>query len=156
MNTVKMDTVLLCLCILIPKTFALNLYDGNGQNLSDIPSDIPTEVTTVRLSNNRIRNISSDAFENLSHVKAIFINHNSLESFPNLTTVAGTLDKLELTHNLITFVEGNLLNSLEKLTILELSHNPIQTLPVISSKLSLMRLRVENMELSEPPVMENK
>ena len=126
------------------------------QTLTDVPLDIPTEVKSVQLSYNSINNVSSDAFETLYQVETITIKYNLLGSFPNLTVVAGTLDTLELTYNLITFVEGELLNSLEKLTILDLSHNPIKTLPVVSSKLSLVKFKVQNLELSEPPVIEDK
>ena len=152
----KMDKMLLFLVCLVSQTFALNVYDGNSQNVTEVPLDIPTEVKSVQLSYNSISNVSSDAFEDLYQVETITINYNLLGSFPNLNVVAGTLDTLELTYNLITFVDGELLNSLEKLTILDLSHNPIKTLPMVSSKLSLVKFKVQNLKLSEPPVIEDK
>ena len=137
-----------------------DIYDLSYQNLSSIPSDIPTGTVKIILDGNSIADIFNNSFGN-SNLTGV--NHFSLKS-NNLTTVsnrafAGFLGLQTLT------LDTNLLEELEiwaddvpSLTELSLRENSMSAMPTFIGHFnSLTKLHLENNRIShiDPHSFEN-
>ena len=78
-------------------------YDASYSELKSIPTDIPSNVTSVKLNNNLIINVTSGVFSHLSQCKNIHLSYNKLLLIQSgaFTGLQG-LTHLELSKNLIT------------------------------------------------------
>ena len=152
MNAKHAAVLLLCLTPVL----ALNVFDRENQSISSVPNNIPPEVISVRLGTNELTEIPDDAFSHLYRLENLFVPENQLTVFPNLSSVAGTLSTLELMKNDIVYVDGILINQLEKLIRLDLSNNPINQLPDLTATLGQLQfLSIDACELTELPRIES-
>ena len=144
----------LVIILLSKVVFADVTYDADGHALTDVPSDIPSEVSRITLQDNNITSVSSNAFDDLNRVETLIMNKNLLETFPNLIGIADTLLTLELAMNNIHTIDEELMNALSKLTRLDLSDNRLAAVPKIRLN-NLNALFLMNCKLTEPPMFEN-
>ena len=145
----------ICVCILLQllMLFVCDelVYDRSNAGLTDVPDDIPTNVTTINLSHNRLTEVVLDGkWANLSLLRFIDLSYNNitnvtesaafpwgievemnlaynqLTSFPALSSSYAYCQLLNLSHNYITTFSMNL--KLYAIGYFDLSHNPFNWL----------------------------
>ncbi|KAK2140330.1 hypothetical protein LSH36_1388g00009 [Paralvinella palmiformis] len=86
-------------------------YSHKGDNqLSTMPTDIPSAALALDLSSNVITNV--DSLPELLHVKSINLRKNLLTEFPDLKNASSSLKRLFLDKNLITRITEDRLSAL--------------------------------------------
>ncbi|KAK3099576.1 hypothetical protein FSP39_006423 [Pinctada imbricata] len=124
--------------------------DCSGGNLTEVPSDVPTDVQLLDLSNNLIQNITSVIEYNLTEIVTLDLSNNDLQSlqqrmFRNLRNLQSLdlsfnsiktsdddvfenlnlLSHLDLSWNNLTQIGADFLDGVSDLQVLNLSNNPI-------------------------------
>ena len=118
-------------------------------HLTDIPTDIPDNVTRVFLSDNDIRTLHSNVFSRLTHCEAIGLYNNDIsdiqegafsgtptwyldshwnkltEIIANMWVVLDSLEILKLYQNRISRIESEAFRGLTELELLDLYGNAI-------------------------------
>ncbi|CAH1796813.1 unnamed protein product [Owenia fusiformis] len=105
--------------------------DCRGQNLTEIPTDIPISTRILHIEGNRIRELTEESFQNLENLDILGLGGNEI-----MTLKKSPFQKLiKLTH---LYLDNNLLTGddfksatfmgLDALVVMNLSHNPIATL----------------------------
>ena len=79
-------------------------YDKEGANLIAVPDNIPTNTTIVKLSSNRLTVINSTGFSSLVNLKELSLNLNQISSIASDAFDNTRLTKLDLSHNPIQTV----------------------------------------------------
>uniref|UniRef100_A0A7M4FS81 Lumican n=1 Tax=Crocodylus porosus TaxID=8502 RepID=A0A7M4FS81_CROPO len=111
---------------------------------------VPSGIKYLYIRNNMIEGIEENAFENVTDLQWLILDHNHLENskikgkvfaklknlkklhinYNNLTEAVGplpkTLDELQLSHNKITKVSPNVLEGLVNLTVIHLQNNQLK------------------------------
>ena len=96
-------------------------YNGDNSALTNIPDDIPNDVTDITLQKNNIAAITTiDPFPNL---RKFVLNFNDLTELPFLDNVGASLETLEIKYNKITVIDTTYLKNLIKLRFLHLNGN---------------------------------
>ncbi|ELU04380.1 hypothetical protein CAPTEDRAFT_199878 [Capitella teleta] len=143
--------------ILLPLCIVGGQYTNRNAGLTEIPDDIPMNVTwidlshnlittlgsnsfsnfadltTLRLSNNSISIIHDDAFERVYKLRSLLLDDNQLEYFPNLRNMSALSD-LNLNGNRIGIIPDDALDRLNlsrdnTFFYLRLSRNELEELP---------------------------
>ena len=91
------------------------LYFSRGQGLTEIPTDIPSDVEEVMIVHNKISRVRRNVFENLTQCRS-----------------------LDLHHNIITTIKKRAFNGLRNLEILYLENNVISYIKPGASSLDLI------------------
>lgn len=123
--------------------FADCAYKG----LTEVPNDLPPNVTTVSLSANKIRLIPVGSFHNVGQVTSLWMAHNEIMSIEQ-----GTLAQLvqlrnfDISHNKIVEFPWEDLQNLTALQLLKMNHNEMVHLPrdAFSNLKDLRSLRLNN------------
>ena len=125
-------------------------YYKTHLGLTECPSDINTTAIEVYLRDNKIMQIKSDVFSNLSLCNTLNLRDNSIfwieeGAFRGLDA----LIRLNLKNNLIRQVNPNVWEGLQSLNYLELSGNSIDALPdgCFSGLLNLLHLYLNGNKL---------
>ena len=106
------------------------------------------------LTENRLSNLSSDVFTNLTSLKMISLTGNFLKSLPvGLFQYLSNLTELFLDKNHLTTLHTNLLKGLHKLKVLNVARNEIKVIPkhLLHDLLSLNKLYLNYNNLSTLP-----
>ncbi|GAV01741.1 hypothetical protein RvY_12401 [Ramazzottius varieornatus] len=105
------------------------LVDCRDRGLLTIPSNIPADVTELRLEQNLISHIPSQAFSPYKYLKKIDVSNNKIaEIAPDAFTGLEALTSLVLYGNLIQDVTPALFRGLRSLQLLLLNSNKIACL----------------------------
>ncbi|CAM1292736.1 Uncharacterised protein r2_g185 [Pycnogonum litorale] len=121
-----------------------NIIESLGSSLSNCK-----ELTTLRLANNRIREVDGSAFVSNKKLKMLSLNRNKLESvnkasFSNLKSLV----ILNLSHNQIRTVESGTFDDLPELIEINLSNNQLTAILSTSfsniPKLTTLKLNDNN------------
>ncbi|KAM9313393.1 lumican [Gastrophryne carolinensis] len=131
-----------------PANYPSAMYCDNLK-LKKIPM-VPSGIQYLYLQNNMIEGIDDDAFQNVTDLKWLILDHNYLSnanikknafsklkelqklymSFNNLTELVGPLpksmDDLRVTNNKLAKITPNILEGLENLTVIHLQHNKLK------------------------------
>ncbi len=104
-------------------------YDMSHKGLTDIPTDIPDNVTEVNLFSNRITKVPPNIFSHLGLCRNLYLLWNSITTiekgaFNGLVQ----LTYLSLRQNLMKSLESGVLSPLESLRTLVLTENHISTI----------------------------
>uniref|UniRef100_A0A8D0G7R3 Lumican n=1 Tax=Sphenodon punctatus TaxID=8508 RepID=A0A8D0G7R3_SPHPU len=140
---------------------------------------IPSGIKYLYLRNNMIDGIEENAFDNVTDLEWLILDHNHLEnskikgkpfsklkslkklhiSYNNLTEdvgpLASTLDELQLTNNKITKISPSALEGLVNLTIIHLQNNQLKEdsiSGVFKGLDSLLYLDLSHNQLTKPPL----
>ena len=105
---------------LIPSN--LITYDGENQQLTAVPDDIPANVEHLKLSGNRITEITANAFSNFDQLRYLdlfsnLISNIELGTFNSLKR----LQHLYLQSNRISSLEPGIFSDLEEVNVLLLA-----------------------------------
>uniref|UniRef100_A0A8D0DQ20 Lumican n=1 Tax=Salvator merianae TaxID=96440 RepID=A0A8D0DQ20_SALMN len=130
-----------------PITYPTAMYCDNLK-LKSFPI-IPSGIKYLYLRNNMIEGIDNNAFDNVTNLEWLILDHNYLENskikgnifsklknlkklhinYNNLTEVVGplpsSLDDLQLTNNKISKISPSTLEGLVNLTVIHLQHNQL-------------------------------
>ncbi|EAT44829.1 AAEL003859-PA, partial [Aedes aegypti] len=98
----------------------------SGRSLLEIPSDLPRDVIRLDLSDNNIKVVPVEAFQNCSEVREILLDRNVIEQldkevFLNLVR----LDVLGLAGNQLSHLATNTFGDAQALRRLVLNENPL-------------------------------
>ena len=129
------------------------LYMSVSLNITAVPTDIPSTVREIHLTDNLIEDIPADMFSHLS-LQTLRLGHNLLSKFPDLKSVAQSLQYLYLDNNRITVIDSQRLNNLTRLRKLSLHNNAVHALPDITIP-NLRTFGCNNCSLAEFPNIEN-
>ena len=105
----------------------LNIENCNVEILNKLGAE---HLSIAHFSNNNIREIEKDVFQNMLKLKELHLDHNSISNidenaFQDLTS----LELLKLSHNVISNLHENSFNNLKKIRYVDLSSNLILQLP---------------------------
>lgn len=106
-------------------TCAGDSLDCSGRGLATLPRDLPSWTRSLNLSYNRLSEIDSAAFEDLTNLQEVYLNSNELTAIPSLGAASIGVVSLFLQHNKILSVDGSQLKSYLSLEVLDLSSNNI-------------------------------
>ena len=126
-----MRLIFLCLCTVVSVRAVID--DRSLLGLTDFPTDIPVDVTILKVDQNYIDYVPPEALQGLPVLFVIDLSDNGLTVFPDLTAVANSLEILEIYLNNIAIIDGALLEALYKLTRLDLSDNDLAVFPTLTS-----------------------
>ncbi|XP_056416506.1 toll-like receptor 8 [Hyla sarda] len=100
------------------------------EQLSDIiAANLPRNLTTIYLNNNRLKYWEWKTLSHFKHLKFLDLSHNKLITIePNLSNYTSSLQKLLLKKNLISRLTASFLYKAVSLTELDLRDNHIQTI----------------------------
>ena len=123
-NMLKVNTVLLLICCFADSR--ASTYRNSNAGLTSVPVDIPTYSKIVVLKQNALTIISAPDFSLLSALKQLFLNDND-----------------------ITNISTNAFRNNTHLELLDLSGNPIKTVPFFMAIASTLKtLTMKNCEIS--------
>ncbi|XP_063783150.1 leucine-rich repeat serine/threonine-protein kinase 2 [Pseudophryne corroboree] len=110
----------------------LEVFCAMKNELAMVPN-IPSKITTLRLSHNKFTNIPREILQ-LSHLRTVDLSNNQIDSLPGpLEWASLNLREIILNYNQISILNlGDLrkdVNRWSRLEKLQLSHNKIQEIP---------------------------
>ncbi|KAH0502448.1 Leucine-rich repeats and immunoglobulin-like domains protein 1, partial [Microtus ochrogaster] len=106
-------------------TCAGDSLDCSGRGLTTLPRDLPSWTRSLNLSYNKLSEIDSGGFEDLTNLQEVYLNNNELTAIPSLGAASAHVLSLFLQHNKIPSVDGSQLKSYLSLEVLDLSLNNI-------------------------------
>ena len=132
--------VLLLLLLLLPVCAGIIvILDLSDTNLTTVPDDLWTNMTNFILTNNGF--VAIDSFPFYPDLSNVRLDRNSLEEFPNMTSISTKLSYLLLSDNLIAYINREIIGYLQTLTTLTLNNNKLTSLPdVILTSLTTLYL----------------
>ncbi|KAL3061498.1 hypothetical protein OYC64_009629 [Pagothenia borchgrevinki] len=134
----------LCSC---QDKFAHQFADCAYKDLLVVPLGLPSNVTTVSLSANKIKILKSKSFINITQVTSLWLAHNEIVTIETDTLAALVqLRNLDISYNkIVNFPWQDLLN-LTALQLLKMNNNEMLNLPkdAFSNLKDLRSLRINN------------
>ena len=101
-------------------------YHKVNQNLTSIPTDIPTDALEVYIQDNTIQKIEANAFSILPQCEKLHLERNKInEVEPGAWNGLTALDWLWIDYNELKALYANMFSDLSNCTVLVLQYNPI-------------------------------
>uniref|UniRef100_A0A3P8TUA2 Immunoglobulin superfamily containing leucine-rich repeat 2 n=1 Tax=Amphiprion percula TaxID=161767 RepID=A0A3P8TUA2_AMPPE len=146
--TVVIDVVQCCpeLCSCQDK-FAHQFVDCTYKELLVVPVGLPSNVTTVNLSANKIKLLKSKSFVNITQVSSLWLAHNEIVTIETDTLVPLIqLRNLDVSYNKIVNFPWEDLHNLTGLQLLKMNNNEMVNLPkdAFTTLKDLRSLRINN------------
>ena len=132
--------------------YVAGVFYRTDSRLDEVPSDIPAGATEVYLQGNRITELKTGTFLNLTQCTKLDIHNNSITTIEDdAYTGMKRLQTLYLYRNKLTFLQKNMFNGLNSLTHLNIEINLIETIPdgCFSDLINLDGLYMSRNKLSE-------
>lgn len=127
--------------------FAHQFADCAYKDLLVVPVGLPSNVTTVSLSANKIKLLKSKSFVNITQVTSLWLAHNDIVTIERDTLAPLIqLRNLDISHNKIVNFPWEDLHNLTALQLLKMNHNEMVNLPkdAFSTLKDLRSLRINN------------
>lgn len=134
----------LCSC---QDKFAHQFADCAYKDLLVVPEGLPSNVTTVSLSANKIKLLKSKSFINITQVTSLWLAHNEIVTIEkNTLAPLIQLRNLDISHNKIVNFPWEDLHNLVALQLLKMNNNEMVNLPkdAFSTLTELRSLRINN------------
>ncbi|XP_068168305.1 immunoglobulin superfamily containing leucine-rich repeat protein 2 [Antennarius striatus] len=134
----------LCSC---QDKFSHQFADCAYKDLLVVPVGLPSNVTTVSLSANKIKLLKSKSFINITQVTSLWLAHNEIVTIEKSTLAPLVqLRNLDISHNKIVNFPWDDLHSLTALQLLKMNNNEMVNLPkdAFSTLKDLRSLRINN------------
>lgn len=134
----------LCSC---QDKFVHQFADCAYKDLLVVPVGLPSNVTTVSLSANKIKLLKSKSFINITQVTSLWLAHNEIVTIEKNTLAPLTqLRNLDISHNKIVNFPWEDLHNLTALQLLKINNNEMVNLPkdAFSTLKELRSLRINN------------
>ncbi|XP_021097076.1 leucine-rich repeats and immunoglobulin-like domains protein 3 isoform X2 [Heterocephalus glaber] len=134
-----------------------NLLDCSRQRLTRLPEPLPSWVTRLDLSHNRLSFIKTSSMSHLQSLREVKLNNNELETIPNLGPVSVNITLLSLAGNRIAEILSDHLKQFQSLETLDLSSNNISKLKTTFPPLQLKYLYINSNRVTsmEPGYFDN-
>ncbi|XP_026565684.1 immunoglobulin superfamily containing leucine-rich repeat protein 2-like [Pseudonaja textilis] len=133
-----------CACV---DKYAQQFADCAYKDLQTVPSGLPSNVTTLSLSANKITALARGTFAEVTQVTSLWLAHNQIRAVEEGTlAVLGLLKNLDVSHNQISDFPWADLRNLSALQLLKMNNNRMAQLPsgAFSSLSDLRSLRINN------------
>lgn len=101
-------------------TISVNAKTINISNTNSLQCTIPQNAVVLRADHNRISSVSVELPN--SNLQELYLNHNEIDSADFLHGLE-RLTVIDLSHNQLTEINGNVLDNMVDLTSLDISHN---------------------------------
>ncbi|XP_070687113.1 immunoglobulin superfamily containing leucine-rich repeat protein 2 [Pempheris klunzingeri] len=134
----------LCSC---QDKFAHQFADCAYKDLLEVPVGLPSNVTTVSLSANKIKLLKSKSFINITQVTSLWLAHNEIVTIERDTLAPLIqLRNLDISYNKIVYFPWEDLHNLTALQLLKMNNNEMVNLPkdAFSTLKDLRSLRINN------------
>uniref|UniRef100_A0A672J107 Immunoglobulin superfamily containing leucine-rich repeat 2 n=2 Tax=Salarias fasciatus TaxID=181472 RepID=A0A672J107_SALFA len=134
----------LCHC---QNKFARQFADCAYKDLLVVPVGLPSNVTTVSLSANKINFLKSESFINITQVTSLWLAHNEIITIETDTLAPlNQLRNLDISYNKIVNFPWEDLANLTALQLLKMNNNEMVNLPMdaFSTLKDLRSLRINN------------
>uniref|UniRef100_A0A8C5Z8T6 Leucine rich repeats and immunoglobulin like domains 3 n=1 Tax=Marmota marmota marmota TaxID=9994 RepID=A0A8C5Z8T6_MARMA len=134
-----------------------DLLDCSRQRLASLPEPLPSWVTRLDLSHNRLSSIKASSMNHLQSLREVKLNNNELETIPNLGPVSANITLLSLAGNRIAEILPEHLKQFQSLETLDLSSNNISELKTAFPPLQLKYLYINSNRVTsmEPGYFDN-
>lgn len=112
-----------------------------------VPVGLPSNVTTLSLSANKIQVLKSKNFVNVTQVTSLWLSHNEIVTIErNTLAPMSQLKNLDLSHNKIVNFPWEDLANLSALQLLKINHNEMVSLPkdAFTNLKELRSVRINN------------
>ncbi|XP_035664616.1 leucine-rich repeat-containing protein 15-like [Branchiostoma floridae] len=111
----------------IPNLLELNLEDNFITELTPTSFQLWPKLQILRLGGNKIIDVSNSAFDGLSQLVKLYLNHNNIETIEAFGSLSGpsSLEMLDLQRNKLTSISIGTFTGIPLLTELNLSSNNI-------------------------------
>ena len=145
---------LLAFCIVMNTCLdALEMYTNENNNLMTIPTEVPSNVTTLNLRRNKLHELPQGSLDQFTNLEEIYLTSNLIETWENNVfnpIVHQNLSIISMGNNRIT--EMPELHGFQMLRILDLSHNQLQTI-TLGRLDNLKELDLNGNQLHSMPVL---
>ncbi|XP_060611785.2 immunoglobulin superfamily containing leucine-rich repeat protein 2 [Anolis sagrei] len=133
-----------CACV---DKYAQQFADCAYKELSTVPLGLPSNVTTLSLSANKISLLGRGSFEGVTGVTSLWLAHNRISAVEEGTlSILGQLKNLDMSHNQIVDFPWEDLRNLSALQLLKMNNNRMAYLPrwAFRTLRDLRSLRINN------------
>uniref|UniRef100_H3A9J1 Immunoglobulin superfamily containing leucine rich repeat n=1 Tax=Latimeria chalumnae TaxID=7897 RepID=H3A9J1_LATCH len=133
-------------CVCVDK-YAHQFADCAYKDLRVVPVGLPSNVTTLSLSANKIQSLAKDSFVDVTQVSSLWLAHNNISTIEKGTlAVLLQLKNLDVSHNKIVAFPWQDLYNLRSLQLLKMNNNEMTTLPrdAFATLKDLRSLRINN------------
>uniref|UniRef100_A0A670JYW8 Immunoglobulin superfamily containing leucine rich repeat 2 n=1 Tax=Podarcis muralis TaxID=64176 RepID=A0A670JYW8_PODMU len=138
-----------CACV---DKYAQQFADCAYKNLEAVPSGLPSNVTTLSLSANKIAELRRGSFVEVTQVTSLWLAHNRIGAIEEGTlAILVQLKNLDVSHNQIADFPWGDLRNLSALQLLKMNNNRMSHLPgeAFRTLRDLRSLRINNNRFSE-------
>uniref|UniRef100_A0A8C8RLA0 Immunoglobulin superfamily containing leucine rich repeat n=1 Tax=Pelusios castaneus TaxID=367368 RepID=A0A8C8RLA0_9SAUR len=117
-------------CNCVKKTYGRQLAECAYKDLQAVPVGLPSNVTTLTLSANRITALQQSSFLEVTQVTSLWLAHNEISAIDEGTFARLLhLKNIDLSHNQITDFPWGDLHNLSALQLLKMNNNHMAQLP---------------------------
>ncbi|NXI86381.1 ISLR2 protein, partial [Rhipidura dahli] len=140
-----------CACV---DKYAHQFADCAYKELRAVPAGLPSNVTTLSLSANKISSLPRGAFAEVTQVSSLWLAHNEIATIePGALAVLVQLKNLDISHNHIVQFPWQDLRNLSALQLLKMNNNRMALVPrgAFRTLKDLRSLRINNNLFSTLP-----
>ncbi|CAN8187935.1 unnamed protein product [Coccothraustes coccothraustes] len=133
-----------CACV---DKYAHQFADCAYKELQAVPAGLPSNVTTLSLSANKISSLPRGAFAEVTQVSSLWLAHNEIAAIePGALAVLAQLKNLDISHNQIVEFPWRDLRNLSALQLLKMNNNRMALVPpdAFRTLKDLRSLRINN------------
>ncbi|NXW67046.1 ISLR2 protein, partial [Hirundo rustica] len=133
-----------CACV---DKYAHQFADCAYKELQAVPAGLPSNVTTLSLSANKISSLPRGAFAEVTQVSSLWLAHNEIAAIePGALAVLVHLKNLDVSHNQIAEFPWQDLRNLSALQLLKMNNNRMSAVPpgAFRTLKDLRSLRINN------------
>ncbi|XP_063268881.1 LOW QUALITY PROTEIN: immunoglobulin superfamily containing leucine-rich repeat protein 2-like [Prinia subflava] len=133
-----------CACV---DKYAHQFADCAYKELQAVPAGLPSNVTTLSLSANKISALPRGAFAEVTQVSSLWLAHNEIATIePGALAVLAQLKNLDVSHNQIVEFPWQDLRNLSALQLLKMNNNRMAAVPpgAFRTLKDLRSLRINN------------
>ncbi|NXA72776.1 ISLR2 protein, partial [Thryothorus ludovicianus] len=133
-----------CACV---DKYAHQFADCAYKELQAVPAGLPSNVTTLSLSANKISSLPRGAFSEVTQVSSLWLAHNEIATIePGALAVLVQLKNLDVSHNQIVEFPWRDLRNLSALQLLKMNNNRMAVVPpgAFRTLKDLRSLRINN------------
>ncbi|NWW71346.1 ISLR2 protein, partial [Climacteris rufus] len=137
-----------CACV---DKYAHQFADCAYKELQAVPAGLPSNVTTLSLSANKISSLPRGAFAEVTQVSSLWLAHNEIRAIePGALAVLLQLKNLDISHNQIVEFPWQDLYNLSALQLLKMNNNRMALVPqgAFRTLKDLRSLRINNNRFS--------
>ncbi|NXD60485.1 ISLR2 protein, partial [Corvus moneduloides] len=140
-----------CACV---DKYAHQFADCAYKELQAVPAGLPSNVTTLSLSANKISSLPRGAFAEVTQVSSLWLAHNEIAAIePGALAVLVQLKNLDISHNQIAEFPWQDLRNLSALQLLKMNNNRMALVPqgAFRTLKDLRSLRINNNRFATLP-----